>query len=230
DGRGEGGRARSCANTAIASWKARGRVRGPLPATTAVRACPAPSHHVRRWKAVVMARKRRRAPKYAGPLAQPIYVDQIDRFNEMLSARVPEKIHLLFKHYEIDPSDEQSWLKLTLRLAFDYVPGLQFVLRPRSKVGRKPTWKTGLGDELVRAVQDVMKSQTGMRTQDAIRKLREDKPKTWGRYTIENLGARYKETKRGQERFRRRVEKAQRLRALGRKPFGLSSLLPTDEN
>jgi hypothetical protein len=80
-------------------------------------------------KAVVMARKRR-APKYAGELAKPIYVDvdQIDRFNEVLSARVPEKIHLLFKHYEIDPSDEQSWVKLTLRLAFDYVPGLQFEL------------------------------------------------------------------------------------------------------
>jgi hypothetical protein len=178
-----------------------------------------------------MARKRRRAPTFAGPLAQPIYVgmDQIDRFNEVLSAHVPEKIHLLFKHYEIDPSDQQSWVKLTLRLAFDYVPGLQFVLRPKAKVGRKPTWKTGLGDELVRAVQDV-KSKTGMSTQDAIRKLQTDKPKTWGRYTIQNLGARYKETKRGQERFRRRVEEARRLRALGRKPFGLSSLLPTDEN
>jgi hypothetical protein len=147
----------------------------------------------------------------------------------VLSAHVPEKIHLLFKHYEIDPSDQQSWVKLTLRLAFDYVPGLQFVLRPKAKVGRKPTWKTGLGDELVRAVQDV-KSKTGMSTQDAIRKLQTDKPKTWGRYTIQNLGARYKETKRGQERFRRRVEEARRLRALGRKPFGLSSLLPTDEN
>src|SRR5262249_2866023 len=176
-----------------------------------------------------MARKRRRAPTFAGPLAQPIYVgvDQIDRFNEVLSAQVPGKIHLLFKHYEIDPNDEQGWQKLAVQLAFDYVPGLQFVLSPRPKVGRKPTWKTGLGDELVRAVQDV-KSQTGMRTQDAIRKLQKDKPKTWGRYTIQNLGARYKETKRGQERFRRRFEKARRLRALGRKLYGLTSLMPTE--
>jgi hypothetical protein len=179
-----------------------------------------------------MARKRRRAPKYAGALARPIDLaaDQIDRVQEVLGARMPEKIYLLFKHYKIDPSDEQScWRELALQLAFDHVPGLR--LRPAflSKVGRKPTWKTGLGDELVRAVQDV-KSQTGMGTQDAIRKLQEDKPRTWGRYTIQNLGARYKEAKRGQERFRRRVEKARRLRALGRKPFGLSSLLPTDEN
>ena len=176
-----------------------------------------------------MARKRRRAPTFADALAQPIYVDvdQIDRLEEVLWARVPEKIHLLFKHYKIDPSDEQSWQKLALQLAFDHVPGVRLRLRP--KAGRKPTWKTGLGDELVRAVQDV-KSKTSMRTQGAIRKLHEDNPKTWGRYTIQNLGARYKETKRGQERFRRRVEKARRLRALGRKPLGLSSLLPTDEN
>jgi hypothetical protein len=175
-----------------------------------------------------MARTRR-APTFAGALAQPIYVDvdQVERVEEVLRARVPEKIHLLFKHYKIDPSDEQSWQTLALQLAFDHVPGLRLVLRP--KVGRKPTWKTGLGDEFVRAVQDV-KSQTGMRTQDAISKLHDDNPKTWGRYTIQNLGARYKDAKRGQERFRRRLEKARRLRALGRRPFGLSSLLPTDEN
>jgi hypothetical protein len=178
-----------------------------------------------------MARKRRRALKYAGALAQRIDVDvdQIDRIDEVLRARLPEKIHLLFKHYKIDPSDEQSWQTLALQLAFDHVPGLQLQRALPRNVGRKPTWKKGLGDEFVRAVQDV-KSQTGMRTLDAIRKLQEDKPRTWGRYTIQNLGARYKETKRGQERFRRRVEKARRLRALGRKPLGLSSLLPTDEN
>src|SRR5262249_442452 len=52
NGRGEGARARSCANTAIASPKARGRGRGPPPDTTAVRL--APRHHItsgggRRW-------------------------------------------------------------------------------------------------------------------------------------------------------------------------------------
>ena len=44
DGRGQGGCARSCPNTAIASPKARGRVRGPPPDTTAVRL--APRHHI----------------------------------------------------------------------------------------------------------------------------------------------------------------------------------------
>jgi hypothetical protein len=175
-----------------------------------------------------MARKRR-APTFAGALAQPIYVDvdQIDRLEGVLLARVPEKIHLLFKHYKIDPSDEQSWEKLALRLALNHVPGLQLALRP--KAGRKPTWKTGLGDELVRAVQDV-KSQTGMGTKDAIRKLQKDKPGTWGRYTVENLGASYREAKRHQERFRKLVEEARELRARGQILDGLLGLLLTDEN
>jgi hypothetical protein len=70
-----------------------------------------------------MARKRR-APRFAGALAQPIYVDvyEIDRLNEVLTVRVAEKMPLLFKHYKIDPSDEQSWEKLALNLAVDYVP------------------------------------------------------------------------------------------------------------
>jgi len=180
-----------------------------------------------------MARKRRRAPKYAGALAQRIDVgvDQIDSIEEVLRARLPEKIHLLFKHYEIVPSDEQSWQKLALKLAFDHVPGLQLQLAlPPPKVGRKPTWKTGLGDKLVRAVQDIMKSQKRMRIEDAIDKLQKDKSGMWGRYTVENLGARYREAKHRQERFRKLVEKARELRSRGQTLDGLEGLLLTDEN
>ena len=83
---------------------------------------------------------------------------------------------LLCTHYRIEPS-EKCWWQLAVRLAFKHVPGLQ--LSFRTKRGRQPTWKTGLGHDLVRAVQDV-KSETGMRTQDAIRKLQKDKPGTWG--------------------------------------------------
>jgi hypothetical protein len=179
-------------------------------------------------KALIMARKRP-APKYAGALAQPIYVDedQIDRVEEVLLARVPEKIHLLFKHYKIDPSDEQSWQTLALQLALDHVPGVRLAFRP--KRGPHPTWKAGLGFDLVRAVQDV-KSQTGMRTADAIRKLQKDKPGTWGRYTFGNLGTRYREAKRHQEQFRKTVEAARELRARGQTLGGLLDLLLTDEN
>jgi hypothetical protein len=179
-----------------------------------------------------MARKRarkRRAPKHAGALAKPIYVDvdQIDRIEEVLLARVPEKIHLLFKHYKIDPSDEQSWQKLALQLAFEHVPGVQLAFKP--KVGRKPTWKTGLGDKLVRAVEDV-KSQTGKGTEDAIAELKKEPGGMWGRYTVQNLGARYREAKPGHERLRKLVEKAREPRSRGVILDGLLGLLLTDEN
>jgi hypothetical protein len=175
-----------------------------------------------------MARKRR-APTFAGALAQPIYVDvdQIERLEGVLLARVPEKIHLLFKHYKIDPSDEQSWEKLALKLALDHVPGLQLALLP--KVGRHPTWKAGLGDKLVRAVEDV-KSRTGKRTEDAIAKLKEEPGGMWGRYTVENLGTRYREAKRHQEQFRKAVKAARELRARGQTLGGLLDLLLADEN
>ena len=73
-----------------------------------------------------MARKRP-APKYAGALAQPIYVDQdapgyhrypdvTETLKEMWQTRAAEKMLLLFKHYKIDPSDEQSWQKLAIQV------------------------------------------------------------------------------------------------------------------
>ena len=184
-----------------------------------------------------MARKRP-APKYAGALAQPIYVDQdapgyhrypdvTATFKEMWQTRAAEKMLLLFKHYKIDPSDEQSWEKLAIRLAFEHVPGLQVAFRP--KPGRKPTWKTGLGDELVRAVEDV-KSRTGKRTEDAIAKLKGEPGGKWGRYTVENLGTRYREAKRHQEQFRKAVEAAREHRARGQTLGGLLDLLLADEN
>jgi hypothetical protein len=103
-----------------------------------------------------------------------------------------EKIWLLFKHYKIDPNNEQSWQELALSLALAHVPGLQVANRP----GRKPTWKAGLYDELVRAVDDV-KSRTGKSTKEAIAELLKE-PK-WKTYTAQNLQARYWEARRRQE-------------------------------
>jgi hypothetical protein len=181
-----------------------------------------------------MARKRPAPkPKYTGALAQPIYVDldqlhDEDQLKEVWHMQTAEKLPLLFKHYKIDPSDEQSLERLATCLARSHVPGMQLALRP--KRGRHRTWKAGLDFDLVRAVQDVM-SQTGIRTQDdAIRRLQKDKPGTWGRYTVPNLGARYREAKRHQEKFRKLVEEARGLRARGQKLDGLLALLLTDEN
>src|SRR5438067_8484991 len=98
-----------------------------------------------------MARKRR-ATKYTGSLAQPIYGEDHYTFTgglgqpiqeldfAAISKRAVEKIWLLFEHYEIDPSNEQSWRELAMSLALAHVPGLQLVFR--EKRGPKPKWPT----------------------------------------------------------------------------------------
>ena len=132
----------------------------------------------------------RRAPDYTGALAERIYLHRRGTVEQVM-ARTVQKIPLLFKHHNIDPSDAQSWQKLAVRLALAHVPGLQVSMRG----GRKRTWKAGQGDELVRAVED-MQSRTGMRTKDVFVKLREDKFGMWKDLTVENLGPRYREAKR----------------------------------
>ena len=69
-------------------------------------------------------------------------------------------------------------------------------------------------------------AQPNMRTEAAIRKLKENKFGRWGRHSVENLGARYREAKRHQEQFRKLVEAARELRARGQTLDGLLSLLP----
>jgi hypothetical protein len=151
-----------------------------------------------------MARKRR-APNYTGALAQPIYVEDYYKARGLgqpnrevdvaaISKRAVEKIWLLFEHYKIDLSDEHRWQELVMSLAAAHVPGLQFANRP--KRGRKSTFKTGLGDELVRAVEDV-KSRTGKGTKEAIAELLKE-PK-WKTYSPQNLEARYWETRARQK-------------------------------
>jgi hypothetical protein len=156
-------------------------------------------------------------PNYTGALAQPIYWEDHYKFTgglgqpiqepdiAAINKRAVEKMWLLFEHYKIDPSDEQSWQDLAMSLALAHVPGLRLANRP--KPGRKPTWKTGLGDEWVRAVQEV-KSQTGKRTKYAIRKLQKDNPGTWGRYTAANLGVRYREACREARRRQKALASA----------------------
>ena len=195
--------------------------------TTAVR--PAPRRHITSAvKGVVMARKRR-APTCEGALAEPIYLDAVSgEPADWIKAQLTEKMALLLTHYRIDPS-ENCWWQLAVCLAFEHVPGLRLSFRP--KRGRHPTWKAGLGDKIVRAVEDV-KSRTGKRTEDAIAKLKEEPGGMWGRYTVQNLGTRYREAKRHQEQFRKAVEAARERVALGQ-PLPLDTLvdlLPTDEN
>jgi hypothetical protein len=136
---------------------------------------------------------KRRARDYTGALAEQIYLHRHETVDQVM-ARTVRKIPLLFKHHNIEPSDAQSWQKLAVRLALAHVPGLQVSMPGR---GRKRTWKAGRGNELVRVAED-MQSRTGMRMKNVLVKLREDKLGVWKHYTVENLGARYREAKRSQ--------------------------------
>jgi hypothetical protein len=135
---------------------------------------------------------KRRARDYTDALAERIYLHRHETVDQVM-ARTVRKIPLLFKHHNIDPSDRQSWQKLAVRLTLAHVPGLQVSMRG----GRKRTWKAGQGNELVRAFED-MQSRTGMRTKDVLDKLREDKLGVWKDFSVENLGARYREAKHSQ--------------------------------
>ena len=209
------------------SPKARGRVRGPPPDISPPSGLPGAITSSWAVKAVIMARKRP-LPKYAGALAEPIYVDTVSgEPDEWIKAQVFEKMALLCTHYRIDPS-ENCWWQLAVSLACEHVPGLQLSFRP--KRGPHPSWKAGLGLDLVRAVQRVM-SETGMRTQDAVRKLQKDKPETWGLYTVPNLCARYREAKQHEEQLQKAIKRARERVAVGRPlPLDLLVDLPTDEN
>jgi len=136
--------------------------------------------------------RKRRASEYAGALAERIYLHRHETVDQVM-ARTVRKIPLLFKHHKIDPSDAQSWQKLAVRLALAHVPGLHVSMWG----GRKRTWKAGQGDELVRAVEH-MQSRTGTGTKDVLVELGKNKLGVWKDFSVENLGARYREAKRSQ--------------------------------
>ena len=67
---------------------------------------------------------------------------------------------------------------LALKLAMAHVPGMQIRCEPRKR-GKKPSWKNGLGIELVRDVAALRKSKK-VTYQQAIAELRMNKEKPWG--------------------------------------------------
>src|SRR5262249_25374090 len=179
DGRGQGGRARLCANTTIApTRRGAGLARRRTPHHRRP-ACPAPSHHVggegdghgTQTTRVQLHWRIGATDLPGGPLQVHWWIGAgRPGTGRRRDKQAVEKIWLLFKHYKIDPNNEQSWQELALSLALAHVPGLQIANRPKS--GRKP--KTGLYDELVRAVDDV-KSRTGKGTKEAIAELRKSR-------------------------------------------------------
>ena len=124
DGRGQGGRTRPGANTAIAPEGA--GPGGPPPDISPPSGLPR-AIITSSWavKAVIMARKRP-LPEYNGALAEPIYADTVSgEPDEWIKAQVIEKMALLCTHYRIEPS-ENCWWQLAVSLACKHVLDYNF--------------------------------------------------------------------------------------------------------
>jgi hypothetical protein len=67
--------------------------------------------------------------------------------------QIKGKFELLFEHYEIALDDPKRWEILADKLAFDHVPGLQFVEEPPRKRGPKKKWTLSRAEKLVREVK-----------------------------------------------------------------------------
>jgi hypothetical protein len=149
-------------------------------------------------------------PKFLGALAEPIYeplggVLGLD--SEQRKARITAswvaKLDLLLDHYEIDRSATNRWELLSIMLALDFVPGMRVEAVLRARRGRKKTWKAGLGDDLVRAVNERL-TEKPTPISRVLDDLRMSDPR-WKRYPRQTLGARFREAKHAQRRRRQEI-------------------------
>jgi hypothetical protein len=107
------------------------------------------------------------AGKYKGELAEPIYLSrlrtlaslgktdeqQVDELVDHFNTTRTAKFGLLFQHYRIDPASGDAWHHLATLLAFDHVPGMNYAVGEKPRAGRKRSWQSGLGFELIREVE-----------------------------------------------------------------------------
>jgi hypothetical protein len=142
--------------------------------------------------------------RYEGPLAKPILLPWLDvclgeQSEEFVFEKRTLKLQLLFKLYGIEERSSNAWMDLAWVLACNHVPGMQVgQLVVRGKRGRKPSWKSGLGRELLREV-DALRSTENMELDEALEELRADKTKGWKKFTLNNLRPRYREAARAEK-------------------------------
>jgi hypothetical protein len=171
---------------------------------------------------------KRPKPKFSGALAEPIYEpvssgllampDDEERHRERVVDKLKEKHEMLLDHYTIDKSNPDKWYILSIRLAIDYVPGMEVYLDRPPKPGRKRTWKAGQGAELLHAVEAVMQQQPYSKISNVIAQLR--RSTHWSGFTPQNLATRLREEKR--KRRLHRMKMSQLLSGPG--PYSIAQL------
>jgi hypothetical protein len=140
---------------------------------------------------------------YEGPLAEPIYLPVTGvwlgaKAEDLVREERILKLPLLLKLYGIDERAPNAWAELAWALACDHVPGMQASRRVRRKRGRKPSWKSGLGQELLREV-DALRAEKKIGVKAALQDLQKDKAKGWTKYHLNSLGPRYREAVRAEK-------------------------------
>jgi hypothetical protein len=142
---------------------------------------------------------------YSGELAKPIVEPphplgflREDIAEWSAAQRQIAKLPELFRHFGIDPAEKHCWSKLAVALAIKHVPGMRVSYAAKSKGGRPPTWIAGQDEELFRDAEEV-RQQLSIGFEEAIRRLQIIKSEKWGRFSFENLNARYGEVRRKKE-------------------------------
>jgi hypothetical protein len=146
---------------------------------------------------------------YEGPLAEPIYGSASGGWIGSVTGRGAEpedllrgermlKLPALLKLYGIDEHSPNAWADLAWALACDHVPGMQAINQVSRKRGRKPTWKSGLGRELLDEVY-ALREKKKIGIKEALKELRGDKTKVWKKHPIDSLGPRYREAARAEK-------------------------------
>jgi hypothetical protein len=179
-----------------------------------------------------LARVKKAARKFSGKLRAPIVIAKASPglLGPMLQQReIAErrlaKIPDLLVHYNIHANDDDRWVKLCVRLATDFVPGMiAMEEQPTKRRGRKiQRWTFEQYSELVRDV-DAVRAKIGPRKiYRATAQLQEQSEK-WGRYSAFSLVTRYHE---GKEKIRERAK----LLELASRPLwaGLQSMTEGNE-
>jgi hypothetical protein len=156
---------------------------------------------------------------YTGELAQPIYVsveglppDLAKEEEDRAYTTLKEKFRRLFALYEIDPDVEGSWHMLCIALAMEHVPGMRMLWEPRPQTGWPRTWQAGLGDALLKDVEE-KQTNSKLSIASAIRELRKDPNKPWRKYPQQTLETRHREARQRRERANRRRDEIAKIMA-----------------
>jgi hypothetical protein len=160
-------------------------------------------------EAVAMARKAIPliSSKYTGTLAAPLFEPRDKGAKVRLKEQIYKKLDILLSFYKIDPNAEDKWEQLALYLALAHVRGMFLHSSPPLKPGRKKTWQSGLGDNLLHDVEAV-RQEKSVRLKEAIEILRKDRGKPWHKYGRNTLLARHRDAKRRLNERQHRLAKA----------------------